>query len=99
MFLCAKIDLSPQNKNLKYLDDNKTIIVGKSVLNSDDFDSLVIASRKIRSIKIPSNIKYVKTFAFDGCSVLLRLLLTILKIVNWFQLNEIGFSDSVIEKV
>lgn len=60
--------ISPGNKVYKYINDS--IIVGKSDLNSDEFDVVVYASFEIEKVIIPSSIKYIDSFAFFNCQIL-----------------------------
>lgn len=65
-----KIEISPDNKKYKFYDDEKTIVLGKSDLNSDLYDSLVLVSRFLENIRIPSFVKYINTACFSGCESL-----------------------------
>ena len=68
-----EVSFTAPNHHFKVL-DNK-IILGKSkhifdsVLNEDDdtFDVLVFAPRDIVSAKIPSEIRFISSYAFSGC--------------------------------
>ena len=79
-----QIDLSPENPNYKYLNEDKLIIIGKSESNSN-FDSIVFASKGITEISIPSTILYIKSYAFSGCKLLNEI-----KFEKNSQLIEIG---------
>lgn len=73
------IYLSEENPNFKYLDESKNIIIGKSNLNNDNYDTIVFGSRSVYEITIPSTIKRIeccqsenelKTIKFEGKSTL-----------------------------
>lgn len=66
-FHIINISISPYNKNFKYLNEENKVIIGKSNLSSNDFDVLVFASRDISQIRIPSYIKYISPYCFEGC--------------------------------
>lgn len=61
------IDLSPENPNFSYLDDNHKIIIGKSDPKNSIFDVLVFACRDIQTVIIPSFIKHICPSAFYQC--------------------------------
>lgn len=61
--------------NIKYI-DNK-VLVGKFDVNVDEFDVILFANRKIKYLKIPSNIKKLAAHAFEHC----------------FSLNKIEIDD------
>ncbi|KAK8883602.1 hypothetical protein M9Y10_042696 [Tritrichomonas musculus] len=65
-----KITVSPSNKNFGYLDDKHQIIVEKSDIESDVFDTIVFANRDIEKATIPKFIKYIKPYAFFKCKKL-----------------------------
>lgn len=64
-FNLTQIQISPKNPNFNYL-DNK-LIIGKSTLESQEYDSIFFARRDISNVTIPSFIKHIKPFAFSGC--------------------------------
>ncbi|KAK8845986.1 hypothetical protein M9Y10_020924 [Tritrichomonas musculus] len=57
---------------------NNEILVGKSNLESPDFDVLLFARRDIEKVTIPSFIKIIDSFSFDSCNML----------------NQISFADN-----
>lgn len=59
----VKVNVSPLNPNFKEFDDGK-IIVGKSSLSSNLFDTLYFCNRDVRNIKIPDFIKFIYPYAF-----------------------------------
>ena len=61
------VTVSPSNKNFKYLDDNKQVIIGKSDKNKEVFDTIIFANRDIKQVTIPNYIKYIKPSAFEYC--------------------------------
>ncbi|KAK8886506.1 hypothetical protein M9Y10_041970 [Tritrichomonas musculus] len=61
------IHLDSNNKNFKYLDESHQIIVGKSQINSEEFDLLVFACRDVKTVFIPSSIKVIGSYAFMHC--------------------------------
>lgn len=67
------IKLSPENKEYKYLDNNRKMIIGKSNKNSKDFDILVFACRDITLAFIPSYIKRVCSYCFENCNNLTKV--------------------------
>ena len=67
------VDLSPENENFKYLDEDHKIILGKSDPNSKIFDVLEFACRDIKEVKIPSYIKIISSHAFGYCKQLTKI--------------------------
>ena len=67
----TKITISPSNNHFKFI-KNK-YLVGKSDENNDEFDTLLFASRDIEEISIPSNIKFISSYAFSDCTKLHRI--------------------------
>ena len=59
------IEISPKDKMYMYFDEK--MIIGKSDENSQNYDILVFARRDIEEITIPSFIKHIDPYAFDGC--------------------------------
>lgn len=59
------VEISPDNNNIKFIDEKKTIVVGKSELNIDNFDVLFFAFNDVRKVTIPSCIKIISDFAFS----------------------------------
>lgn len=63
------IYLSPKNKNFKYLDENKNIIVGKSNPTNEIFDAIYVATCKNANITIPSTITEIRPYAFSNANL------------------------------
>ena len=66
-----KIIISPNNPRYSFY-DNK-IIIGKSSLESKNFDVLVFCIRNIKTIEIPSFIKTIGPYSFNGCKNLQQI--------------------------
>lgn len=86
-----------QNKkaNISHFDDS--FIIGKSDLNSANYDVLLFAPRNIRHAKIPSFIKRISDYAFHECAELQSI-----EFSNDSQLISIGahsFSNSSITSI
>ena len=64
------IEISPENNHFKYIDEEKKIIVGKSNILNNDFDTILFATNDIKKIFIPSNIKFINEGAFFACKQL-----------------------------
>lgn len=62
-----EVCLSSENKNFAYLNDEQKIIISKSNLKNDIFDTLFFACRDIENVFIPSSIKFFAFFAFAHC--------------------------------
>ena len=62
-----EVKISPFNKHFKYLDEEHQIIVGKSDIKGEKFDTIVFVSRRLENIIIPKYIKYILSSAFDDC--------------------------------
>ena len=60
----TKIQISPENKHYKFLDESNQIIVEK---NNNNFDSIVFACRDITNVIIPKYIKNISSYAFQYC--------------------------------
>lgn len=56
-----------KNKNIQYY-DNK-LIIGKSDINSDEFDVLLYANRDLETVIIPPFIKKIASSAFSDCII------------------------------
>ena len=63
----TRILISKGNKHFSYADKEKKMVVCKSDINSDVFDVLVFVSRDVKSVIVPSEIKEIRSFAFDEC--------------------------------
>ena len=90
-----KIVISPSNKQFIFK-DNKYLL-GKSGENHNEFDILLFASRDIKEISIPSNIKIISSYAFENCENLTKI-----EIPKNSKLQTIGssaFSNSKIEEI
>lgn len=88
------VTISKENKNVKFLDDEKKIIVGKSDKNNQNFDVILFASRDINEVFIPSSIKKIGKFAFSWCKDLKTV--TFDKDSKLESIGESAFSDSSI---
>lgn len=67
-----KLKISPKNPYFKWSGNN--FLLGKSTLNSKDFDAFIFASRTIESAIIPSNITYIfAIFALMLVKILISL--------------------------
>ena len=58
----SNIEISKENKNFKYYNDN--FIIGKSNPNIDDFDMIIFAKRNLTEIEIPSFIRIIWPYVF-----------------------------------
>lgn len=87
--------INPQNKNFMSYDD--IFIIGKSNIESDEFDVIFFARRDIEEATIPSFIKKIAPFAFYKCCLLQK--------VEFEQYSELeiidknAFSKTLIEKI
>lgn len=62
------VTIIPSNEqNVCYYDDK--LILGKSDINSDNYDVLIFARRDIIDVEIPTNIKRIAPFAFHESTV------------------------------
>ena len=92
-----KIVISNENKCFKYLDKEKSIVIGKSDLNRNQYDSIIHVNSEINKIKIPSSIKFIKSFAFQSCQKI-----QIVEFESNSKLVSIGdysFSFSALERI
>lgn len=62
------INVSPNNRNFRMLDEN--LLLGKMDQNSDHFDTILFARWFLRQVEIPSYIKCIKSYAFYECKLL-----------------------------
>lgn len=92
-----EIIISPDKPNLKYLDNNHKIILGKSDENIDEFDSIVLTCRDIKEIIIPSFIKTIKSFAFENCKKLVNVEFP--PDSNLEVIETAAFSDTSLERI
>lgn len=66
-----KIVVDPENLRFKNYDDN--LIIGKSNLESDDYDVLVSCARNVHRIIVPSFIKKIAACTFENCNDLVSI--------------------------
>ena len=67
----TKIDVDPNNPRYSILDDK--MVIGKSLIDQDNYDVLVFVVRNIKAIKIPSFIKCIGPSSLDSCYQLQRI--------------------------
>lgn len=60
----TQIMISSKNKNFKYNDHCNQLIVGKSNVQSNDFDDLIFVNHGIEELTIPDNIKHIYSNCF-----------------------------------
>lgn len=80
----AKISIIPAKKKNIFYFDNK-FIIGKTSLNSNNFDLLIFAQRCIENAIIPSYISKISSYSFDKCTILETI-----EFSNNSKLKEIG---------
>ena len=93
----SDISISPKNKNFKFLDNQKNIIVGKPNPEINVFDLIIFASREIKEAFIPSYIMKISSAAFSDCSDLI-----LIDFPEYSELQSIGescFSGTSIQKM
>lgn len=97
-FYLNSVSISPKNRYFKYIENSsQNMIVGKSNKESDSFDTLVFACRKIKKALIPSTIKYIASFSFQLC-----LELTEIEFEENSELESIGkfaFARAPVDKI
>ena len=91
----TKIIISPSNGQFKFIDDK--YLIGKSDPNKDEFDTLLFASRDIKEISIPSNIKIISSYAFDRHKNITKV--DISPNSNLQTIESDAFSFSTIEEI
>ena len=64
----TKIDISPDNPYYKIYEDK--FIIGKSMVEAENFDNLVFAVKNIKKATIPYFIKHICSCAFQFCTEL-----------------------------
>ncbi|KAK8898405.1 hypothetical protein M9Y10_000691 [Tritrichomonas musculus] len=64
-FNIREASIAPGNPNYKSI--NKTMIISKSDLKSDIFDSLFFMNRNVQTVLVPYYIKYIKPYCFSYC--------------------------------
>lgn len=64
----TKIDISPDNHYYKIYEDK--FIIGKSMVETENFDNLVFAVKNIKKATIPYFIKHICSCAFQFCTEL-----------------------------
>lgn len=65
-----EIKISTTNNNFCYLDSDNKIIIGKSDLSQNYYDTIVFGCRNIQKVFIPNYIKSISSSAFLRCSFL-----------------------------
>ena len=63
----SEILVSKSNNKFKYIDDK--YLVGKTDINSDEFDNLLFVRRDADEISIPENIKIIGPFSFQYSNI------------------------------
>lgn len=76
------------NKYYKNYEENDKLIVGKSDINKEEFDTLVFACRDIKTISILSNIKKISSFAFTESSLESIYIPSYVKEIGLFAFGE-----------
>lgn len=89
-----KVNISPQNKNLTYLDFERMIVIGKSDPSKSAFDVLIFVSRSYIQMIIPNTIRIINTSAFSGCEYLEYVFFE--KESNLISIEEGAFSHSTL---
>lgn len=62
-----KVIIMPNNPRYKNYDEK--MVIGKSDIESDEYDVLVFVSRDVQSVTIPSNIKIIGPNSFDNSQI------------------------------
>lgn len=65
------VKISPKSTNFSYLENG--LIIGKSEVSGDIYDTIIFAPRNIEEVIIPSFIKTIAGAAFSQCSNLKRI--------------------------
>lgn len=91
----TRILISKGNKHFAYADNEKKMIACKSDISSDVFDVLVFVSRDVKSVIVPSEIKEIRSFAFDECHHLKSVLFNDDSELKY--INKYAFYHSTIE--
>lgn len=65
----TQISLHPNNKRYKFLNNDKQIIISKSDIDNNEYDTLIFACRNIKKVFIPSTIKHISSSAFQHCQI------------------------------
>ena len=63
--------MSSSNPLLKVYNDNK-MIIGKTSIESSNYNCLIFCVRNIKYVKIPNFIEHISSFAFFGCKQIQR---------------------------
>lgn len=87
-----RILLSTKNNFFSYLPTNKKMIVGKSEPENENYDVLIFACRDINEAIIPPSIKFINSFAFNGCNQLFEIHFT--EDSKLISIDKCAFSDS-----
>ena len=93
-FLLKKIIISPKNPRYSCLDEK--IIIGKSSIESKEYDSLIFCSHDVRRIVVPSFIKYIQSHSFSGCKKI--QMIDIQADSELRKIDEFAFYNSSIEE-
>ena len=89
------ISVSPNNPRYKMYDN--FIVIGKSNVDSDEYDTICFCCRNVKTVKIPKFINHIDSCSFNHCEQLRSV-----EIPFDSQLQTIGFhsfSRSAIEKI
>ena len=65
------IKVDPENPRYSNYDEN--LIIGKSSLETSNFDVIIFCNRKAKKVKIPKFIKHIGSYAFHRCKQLHQL--------------------------
>lgn len=64
----TSIEVSPDNKHYAFVDDN--LLLYKENENSDTYERVIFACQNAKSVTIPSSIREIERYAFEGCKKL-----------------------------
>ena len=82
-----KVTIMANNQCFRNYDDH-SLVLGKSDLNSKEYDSLIFASKKRKTIKIPPNIKIIGSYSFNNCSIKNIFIPASIQIIRQFAFGD-----------
>lgn len=91
----ATIEISPDNKHYAYIDDS--LLLYKENEDSDVYETLIFASPLIKSVSIPSCVREIERYAFEGCKKLKTVQFP--DDSNLLYINSYAFFESSITEI
>ena len=64
-----EVIIMPENPYFKNYENDNQLVIGKSNIDNKEYDILIFASRKIKEVQIPPNIKIISSNSFEKSKI------------------------------